>query len=297
MRCKEKPFTFVLGVVILAAAAGLSGLVGCGGGDDDSTGTLRLALTDAAGPFEDVVIAVSEVRLVRAGDEGAATGPGLPVLVSYPTPVPFDITDLSFVQTLLGEARVPAGDYSQVRLVLAPNPATGDPLNYVTLTGDPLTKLPLDTPSGQQSGLKVIGDYEVVDGVVSAIALDFDPSRAIVEAGASGKYLIKPTGIRLVAMDTVLPTYGSISGSVLPDTAWASAVVSAIPEGQSAPIAAGAVNPDDGSFRLFVPAGSYAIRVTADGLTAYDTRSLVPPVHYAVVVGADTAAGVVTLVP
>lgn len=284
-------------VVVACVALPLLYVAGCGGGDGDQEATVRVALTDAASAYESVVVAVSEVRLVPAGSEGLPTGGDLPLVVSYDTPVQYDVMDLAFVQEVLGEARVPTGSYSQVRLVLAPNPATGDPLNHVTLDSAPLEKLPLDTPSGQQSGLKVIGDYDIEPGVVNAIALDLDPSRAVVEAGSSGKYILKPTGIRIVQLSSILETYGSLSGHVLPDTAWPSAVVSVIPEGGNAPVASGSVNPDDGSFRAFVPAGSYAVRITADGFATYDSRALPTPAFYTVTLGAETVLQDVTLVP
>lgn len=287
--------------VLLPLVLSLTGCGGDGGGAAggrvQTTGVVRLALTDAAGPYENVVITLEAIRLVPAGREGEATGPGLPLLAAFDPPVQYDIADLAFAQEVLGQATVAAGAYNQVRLVLAANPATGDPLNYLTLKSDPFTKLPLHTPSGQQSGLKVVGHYDVEPGVINAIALDFDPERAVVQAGASGRYNLKPTGIRIVELDAVLPTYASLSGTVAPEAAWPTAVVHVIPEGGITAIASGSVNPDDGSFRAFVPGGTYALRVTATGFAPYDTRSLVPPVYYVATVGSDTPVGTITLSP
>ena len=291
-----------LPLVAVAACAGLvMGVLlfvgGCGGGGDDGveTGTVRVALTDAWGPYENVVLAIREIRLVPQGRENAATGREMPLVVSFTPAVQYDVADLAFAQQLLGQAVVPAGEHNQLRLVLEPNPATGEPLNYITLTGDPLTKIPLNTPSGQTSGLKVIGHYTVEPGVVNVIALDFDPGRAIVQAGSSGIYNFKPTGIRIVELDNVLPTYASISGNVLPAAVWPTAVIQVIPQGGTEAIAAGSVNPEDGSFRAFVPAGSYALRITATGYEAYDSRLIAPPVYYDAVVGADTPVGDIVL--
>jgi len=284
--------------IAVCALLAMPGCGGGGGGDDAAaTGTVRVALTDAAGPYENVVITISEVRLVPAGREAETTGNGLPLVKRFDPPAQYDVADLAFAQQLLGQATVPAGQHNQLRLVLATNPAVGDPVNYVTLTTDPDTKIPLHTPSGQQSGLKVVGHYTVEPGVVNVIALDFDPSRAIVQAGGSGNYNLKPTGIRIVQLDRVLATYGSLSGSVLPAAAQDDAIVSVIPEGQTAPVAAGSVNPEDGSFRAFLPAGNYALRITATGYQAYDSRQILPPLYFPVAVRADTALGEILLVP
>jgi len=269
-------------------------LAGCGGGGGN-TGTLSVSLTDAAGPYANVVVSIKAIYAVPAGQGGDATGAGLPLIVSFSPSQVIDVMTLQFVQQALGSAQVPAGDYEQLRLVLDPNPASGDPVNYVTLNSAPTTKLPLDTPSGQQSGLKILGHFTVQAGELTALALDFDPSRAVVSAGASGKHNLKPTGIRLVEMADLLPTYGSLSGVVAPDLAWPTAVVSVVPEGSSVAIASGTVNPDDGSFRAFLPPGSYAVRVVATGYDPYDSATV--PTFYAVVVGADTPVGTITLTP
>lgn len=272
-------------------------LLGCGGGGDNPTGTLRVAMTDASGPYADVVVAVKDVRVVPTGWASAPTGPRLPSIVAFSPSQIVAVLTLAFTQLVLGEAVVPAGSYAQVRLVLEPNPTTGDPVNYVTLDSDPLTKIPLDTPSGQQSGLKILGPFTVTAGEINAIALDFDPSRAIVQNGASGHYTLKPTGIRIVQMANVLPTYGSLSGSVGPAAAWPTAVVSVYPLGSTVPIAAGSVDPLDGAFRAFVPAGDYTVRVSASGFAPFDSLALVPPVSYDVSLGADTAVGDIVLTP
>lgn len=292
----SKLLSTALPALLVAAGVLAVLLAGCGG-SDSATGTVRIALTDASGSFGNVVLAVRQIRLVRAGTEALPTGDGLPLIATFEPPVSYDMTTLSFAQEVLGEAAVPAGSYSQIRLVLAPNPPSGEPINYVTLKGDPLTKHPLDTPSAQRSGLKVVGCYDVAPGQVTALALDFDPTRAIVDAGSSGKYLIKPTGIRIIKLSSILPTYGSISGSVAPSGAWPTAVVSVIPEGGTVPIAAGSVNPDDGSFRALVPAGNYALHITATGYATYDTRALVTPIYYTAAIGADTPVGTITLSP
>jgi hypothetical protein len=285
------PRTLTYFIVPLIVLAVLMTLTGCGGGGGDvaSTGRVQIAMTDAAGPYASVVVSVKEIRVVPTGDEDAATGPVLPLIATLSPSRVIDVLTLQFAQTLLAEANVPAGSYSQVRLVLDANPVDGDPVNYVTLASAPDVKLPLDTPSGQQSGLKINGAFDVAAGNLTALVLDFDPNKAIVSAGNSGKYLIKPTGIRVVASDAVLTSYAAISGSVLPAEAWPSAVVSIIPQGSTVSFAVGGVNPEDGSFRAFVPAGVYTVNVTADGYDTYDS------VEYTATIGSEIDAGKITL--
>jgi hypothetical protein len=297
-------------------------LAGCGseGGGDGTTGTVRLAITDqVAHNFGDVVISIKEVRAVPAGSENADEG-GLPLIVSYPTAKKINVLELQFQQQLLGEAVVPAGKYSQLRLVLESNNNEGAPANYVTMAGD-LQGIPVavDTPSAQQSGLKVVGGFDVQPDAVTAIVLDFDPGRAIVEAGQSGKWNFKPTGIRVTRSDAILATYGGLTGEVHREVTGAAGVTSeplteatvyAIPYDTSAPtesrqlaaaIAAGPVSTEDGTFRLLLPPGFYEVRVTAAGFQDFTSWPKLFEVttgeDTVVTVGADTEAGPVVLKP
>jgi len=272
----------------------LSTTVGCGGGDNDGgagDGTLRVAITDQAGsPYAEVHIAISEVRVVPAGDGG--TQAGLPLIVAYDPPLDIDILTLQYQHEVLGQALIPAGDYNQVRLVLAPNDPGADPVNYLTLVSDPATKIPLRTPSGQQSGLKILGQFTVDPAALQTIVLDFNPDKAIVQAGNSGNYNLKPTGIRIIEVLNLPPGYGALAGTVSPDLARATAVVKAVPTGQLTPVVAESdVDATDGYFRLFVPPGDYDILVTATG---YEDAVFGP---YPVLQAADTDVGDLLLTP
>ena len=217
------------------------------GSNTSTTGTLKVALTDKTNDdFAEVWIKVKAVKIVPVGydqdcDDNDPKMINIPLDPSLPPSPSFNILDLAYVQELLGTAILPAGTYSQVRLILEPNPSNGDPVNYVVLQGDTTRKIPLKTPSAQQSGLKVKGQFVVEAGVINAIALDFDPNTAIVERGntqQNEKYILKPTGIRIIQMEDVLPSYGLISGNVVPST-WATANLFVFPQGKTSPIAAG----------------------------------------------------------
>jgi hypothetical protein len=284
--------------LIVAAAiltAALVQLAGCGGGGGGSlgaqTGVLKLAITDKpADAYAEVVVSVREVRVVPAGhDQAADDDPALPVLARYDTPIAINVMQLQFIQQALGQATLPAGSYSQIRLILAANPkGQGQaPVNYLTLNSDPGTRIPLTTPSAQQSGLKVLGPIEVKPGVINAYAMDFDPNTAIVARG-NGQYNFKPTGIRLVRMAADLAGYGSIGGTVTSAFKdWSSATVTIKRRGainDSDPIAAGTIFSSytsgrwEAPFTAFVPpsaAGvSYKAFVASNGFQVYSSQAV-----------------------
>lgn len=100
----------------------------------------------------------------------------------------------------LGEIEVPAGEISQIRLLL------GDD-NYIIQDGQ---RINLTTPSAQQSGLKLKIDKPLNAGISYDLIIDFDASKSIVRAGNSGQYILKPV-LRVVAEESA-----TIEGTILP---------------------------------------------------------------------------------
>ncbi|MFM2146288.1 MAG: hypothetical protein RL732_1124, partial [Bacteroidota bacterium] len=93
------------------------------------------------------------------------------------------------------------GRLQQLRLVL------GD-RNTIVVNGVSTT---MQTPSAQQSGLKLNIQQDIVNGVLYKLLLDFDVARSVVKAGNSGKYILKPV------IRTVLEAQGgSVNGVVTP---------------------------------------------------------------------------------
>ncbi|EHP85926.1 hypothetical protein GeomeDRAFT_2177 [Geobacter metallireducens RCH3] len=283
---------FAVATLALVQFQGCSG--GGGGGGTASTGTLKVALTDKlSDDFAEVRIKIKAVKIVPVEyDQNASDDDPLLITIPLAEPSPsFNVLDLAYVQELLGTVTLPVGTYSQVRLILEPNVNGQNPVNYVTLKSDPNTKIPLKTPSAQQSGLKVLGRFVVEPGVINAIAIDFDPNTAIVERGntpQNEKYILKPTGIRIIQMEDVIPAYGSISGTVVsPFADWSSATVSVKRRGainDVNPIAAGTIfsNYTSGTwqapFAVFVPPSTatvaYKAFVAANGFQLYSSAAV-----------------------
>ncbi len=115
--------------------------------------------------------------------------------------------------TLLASGNVRVGHASQVRLTL------GSSGNTVMVNG---ILYPLQTPSGDQSGLKLNVDANLAAGTVYNITLDFDAGMSVVTTG-NGSYILKPV------IRALLPPYtGGVKGTIIPTgTISAIAVVSA----------------------------------------------------------------------
>ena len=159
---------------------------------------LEVYLTDDPANYDEVVIDVRDVRINYSTD----TANGWKSL-SQVNAKPYDILRLvNDKDTILGQTDLDSGRIEQIRLILGPN-------NYVKINGQTYT---LETPSAQQSGLKINLHQDVSAGLLYKLLLDFDAARSIVKTG-NGKYILKP-----VIRATMQAQGGSLKGYVLPNT-------------------------------------------------------------------------------
>lgn len=256
----------------LAVALGLSA-TGCGGsGSSAGTGTLSVALADAPDP------SISAVNVVIDRVEANVNGNWMPVNSSSPA-FSGNLLNLATTDQLLGTTSLPTGHYTQVRLFVSSATVTDSTGTHnVTI------------PSGSQTGLKVLVDYDINANDVTSLLLDFDVSHSLTKTGA-GAYTLKPVvrGVVQVLSGTIT---GAVTDSSGPVT---NAVVTITPTGATP----SSTDPStltlaDGSFKMWgVMPGSYTVNVTftPSGGTA-ETGSAA---NETVTAGANTDAGTITL--
>ena len=251
-----KSWTRAVRAATLALAAIASACGGDGGSSSDN-GTLRLALTDApACGYDHVYVTVQKVRVHKsagAGDNEA----GWSEIVLNPAQR-IDLLSLTNgVLADLGQTPLPAGRYTQMRLVLAANDAGNPMANAIVPTGGSETAL--TTPSGAQSGVKMNVGIDVAANQLADFVLDFDACKSFVKLGNTGRFLLKPV-IRVVPRVT---TGMRVVGYVSPALAVGTTTVSVQTNGtvvKSTP-------PDSsGRFVLYpVEVGTYDLVVSAHG--------------------------------
>jgi uncharacterized protein DUF4382 len=190
---------FILAALFCGVCA-TSLLFSCTHNSSSGNGTAKLDvyLTDDPAPYDKVVIDVQDVQINVTND---STG-GWQSLSTVKTGT-YDLLRLvNDKDTLLAHSDVPSGRIHQMRLILGNN-------NYVMIGG---TQYPLETPSAQQSGLKLNIQQDVTSGILYTITLDFDAARSIVKTG-NNRYILKPV------IRTILNAVGgSIKGVVTPST-------------------------------------------------------------------------------
>jgi hypothetical protein len=180
-------------------------------------GTLSVALTGApACGFDAVNVTVNKVR-VNAGASASDTDAGWTDITLNPARKVNLLNLTHGVLDSLGQTALPAGHYSQLRLVLDAN------ANTVVPTGG--TEQPLTTPSAVQSGIKLNNEFDVAAGQQVDLVLDFNACKSVVTQG-NGRYLLKPV-VKVVptAAVGISGVVGAVpvaaSGSTVPSTATA----------------------------------------------------------------------------
>jgi len=192
----------------------------------------NMYMTDAPGSYQQVNVNIinAEVNSSVSGWMALTIHPGIYNL----------LTLTNGKDTLLASGSVPAGAVTQVRLTL------GDG-NTVMANG---TIYPLQTPSAEQSGLKLNVNQTLVAGSTYNLTLDFDAGMSVVQTG-NGSYILKPV-IRAV----MAPDNGGIKGIILPVGQVSAVIAVSVSSDSTSTYSSGTT----GNFLISVlPTGSYKL--------------------------------------
>jgi hypothetical protein len=166
---------------------------------ESANARLEVYLTDAPGDYENVFVDIQSVAVHGSEEDGGSGWNELAVV-----PGKYDLLELTNgLDTLLGSIELPPGKISQIRLKLGSD-------NTIVVGGETHA---LKTPSGMQSGIKILVNAVLTEGITYKVLLDFDVARSVVEKG-NGTYSLKPV-IRAITN----PMDGAISGVIDPPAA------------------------------------------------------------------------------
>jgi len=252
---------------LLLATIAVALFSACSKDDNNGTARVTMRLTDGPAAYDHVYIDIKQVEVTVEGSSAVILAPVRPGV--------YDILDFrNGLDTLLLQASLPTGKVGQIRLVLGAN-------NSVVVKG---TSYPLNTPSAQESGLKLNLHDEFAANGAYTIWIDFDAAKSIVQTG-NGAYKLKPV-IRAYSETT----NGQLKGYILPLSAGATVyaamgtdTLTAIP------------NTADGFFRISgMASGAYQVWVTpAAGSNLLPFSKANVQISY----GTQTDLGTITLVP
>jgi len=223
------------------------GMVGCENSNEPTGefGTLKMYLVDLPSSFDSVVVSVKQVEVHGTGNGNSGW------YVINDSLRSFDLLQLiNGASAVLGDSVLPAGLYTQIRLIL------GDS-NYVVDNG---TKYDLTVSSGSETGIKLNHSFTIEPNTLYELLLDFNVDKSIHITG-TGEYKLDPV---ITIMPLVIS--GSISGQVLPVEAQATVFTT---------IGLDTVTtyPDPGGFfkLMALPEGTYDVEIFPDNISYKDT--------------------------
>lgn len=226
---------------VLAAVAfsGLTALTSCSDNDDGNTAEngnakMTVKMVDAPGDYDAVNVEVQGV-VVKYAD-------GTEVNLDVDGQV-YDLLTLTGgtqAQLALND-EIPAGTINQIRLILGDN-------NTVVVDGETHA---LDTPSAQQSGLKLNLNETLEAGYEYEYILDFDVDQSVVEQGNGGFNLVP------VIRASATAETGIIEGTVTPGA------IPVLVTATSGNVEISTYTAADGSYAIYgVPEGAYTLTFT-----------------------------------
>jgi len=205
--------------ILLLILAAVFTLTACDsiGGTQNGSGDLALSIADKpVNDVEKVLVTIEEVQVKKEDDNGWKT---INDFAEDGGEKEFDLITLKFNEALLGQERLEAGFYDQIRLIVAADDQDSDPKTAGksrVVYKEELNKDddPLFIPSGTQSGLKIEHNFEIRDETITKLLLDVDVREIMHQTGNkenNGKIILRPTAIDII--DQLVS--GSIAGRVV----------------------------------------------------------------------------------
>jgi hypothetical protein len=223
--------------------------------EDDSSSEeparLSVKLVDAPGDYDAVFVDVQDVVVKYNGNLDDEDD----VVIGDVNSGIYNLLELTGgASVLLVDDDIPAGNISQIRLILGTN-------NSVVVDGE---TFPLSTPSAQQSGLKIQVNETLEGGIFYEFILDFDADKSIVNQG-NGDYSLKP----VIRASTVAAS-GAISGTVNPSDFQTEVIA------VSGELEITTYTDATGNFVLSgVPNGVYIVSINPDAESGFESQTFV----------------------
>jgi len=253
---------------------------------DSNTAKVQLKLIDAPGDYLEVNIEIIDIQYNSSDNENG----WISFIPKNGYPINVDLTNLiAGNNLLLVDEIIPSGMLKQVRLILSDN-------NTLAIEGNQegeIIRNPLDTPSAQQSGLKLKLNTVLESGFSYTFILDWDVQKSIVKAGNSGKHILKP----VIRVNTEVNS-GSISGKVIGEVEGASIddavalkdVIVGVYSLDGVYVTE-SLTDENGDFIIQgLDAGNYKIKIEQNGYSNYESLEAI-----VVTAGIVTPAGIIEL--
>jgi len=164
-------------------------------------GRLKIFLTDAPGDYLEVNITISKIEAHMTGEEKGAKGNWVTLKEWMGNEEPtFNLIELHDVNELLVDENYETGKYTQLRIFVEKadlrvetDETSENNGKEVEVTSEvPSDIFDVEIPSVYQSGIKLVHPFEIIEGKITELTIDFDARESIIKTG-NGNYILKPT--------------------------------------------------------------------------------------------------------
>ena len=271
MKSIKLMFMAILACFLITSVTGCGSSSTSGGGG--SSGTLSLSLTDATtNEYKAAYVTIEEVQVHMSGGDPEN---GWEV-VATPNKT-FNLLELvNGIKENLGITDLTTGHYTQMRLIIGDTPDNGTNIlselhpyaNYIIKSDNEEKELKI--PSGFNTGIKIVHGFDINEGEITELILDFIASKSIVNAGRSGKWLLKPT-IKVIGAQENSIVSGIIEdagSSELLEGVLVTAQIynsGAVDKKDEVVIEASTITDENGEYKLFLLPGTYNVVAYTDG--------------------------------
>lgn len=259
-------FVVVLGLTVWS-------LAGCGGGGGNSissgTGQIQVSLVDAPLNADEINVDITSVQAHTSGS-------GWVTIKQFETPLHVNLLDYSSsgASLLLADSPLAAGHYTMLRLMLASA--------EIVIGGQ---SHQVDLSNVAQTGVKCNGQFNVQDGQLIALTLDFNAAKSFINnPKGSNNYKLSPVMVmspnNIASEVTGIVEFKDAGGNVTPVPEGTMVNVYAAGHvGDAANLISGSLVGADGSFRISIlPQGTYDFDVVANGVSVKQvTGAVVTP--------------------
>ena len=172
-----RTFNYLLGIIVVVMT-----ITACDkDSDSNKTGAISVRMTDAPANFTAVNVDIRSVEVHYADNEAGGENGWTSLYTKAGIYNLLELQD-SLSVVIADRSALPVGHITQLRLILG---------NNNTVEIDSVDVYPLQTPSAQQSGLKIKLNAEIKAAGKTEILLDFDAGESIITKG-NGEYSLKP---------------------------------------------------------------------------------------------------------
>lgn len=250
-------------VFILAAAVSF----GCDSGSSNSTGTLSLSLSDAASnDYKAIYTTVKEVQVHMGGsDEGTWS------TIASPNTT-YNL--LSLVNGIMGQLSLTyleTGRYTQIRLILGSLPDSsknivGQDHPYANYVVDGSNRYhELKVPSAYQTGIKLVHEFEINEGITTELVLDFDTEKCVVRSGSGENWKLNPVIRVLGTTDKAIVSGVVTDTGKVPIEGARVSIQKYDPETHEVTVFASTLTTAEGDYQIYVEPGLYTVIACKDG--------------------------------